>query len=256
MNIRIMSDLHNEFHRDLGNNFEIESLPQDSETTLILAGDIEVGYKNIIKFLTPLKQRFKHVIYIFGNHEFYGDQMWYVKQQVINNFKNTNIHILDNTSIEIEDVNFIGSTLWTDLKDPIHEYTSSINMNDFKKIKYSRQGDFSGSRFNTSIWQSLHSTSIAFIKKELEKAQRSIVVSHHLPSFSSVSPIYLNDPLNGGYASELSPMILKYQPEFWIHGHTHTSMDYHIGTTNILCNPAGYVQSLNTEFSQSKIIII
>ena len=47
--------------------------------------------------------------------------------------------------------------------------------------------------------------------------------------------------MNGGYASDLSDLILDNpQIKFWTHGHIHTQFDYMIGTTRILCNPRGY----------------
>ena len=44
MKVRLFSDLHNEFTRQMHKrNYEIPELPDDSETVLILAGDIDVG---------------------------------------------------------------------------------------------------------------------------------------------------------------------------------------------------------------------
>lgn len=36
------------------------------------------------------------------------------------------------------------------------------------------------------------------------------------------------------------PLIEKYQPTLWIHGHTHEKADYMIGNTRIVSNPRGY----------------
>jgi Icc-related predicted phosphoesterase len=48
------------------------------------------------------------------------------------------------------------------------------------------------------------------------------------------------DPLSPAFSSDLSELILKYQPALWVHGHTHGSIDCTIGETRVLCNPKGY----------------
>lgn len=47
--------------------------------------------------------------------------------------------------------------------------------------------------------------------------------------------------LDGSYASDLTEMIMHYQPDLWVHGHLHKSCNYQIGKARIICNPRGYV---------------
>jgi Icc-related predicted phosphoesterase len=56
----------------------------------------------------------------------------------------------------------------------------------------------------------------------------------------SVAKRYANDPLNPAFASSLEDLIEKYQPELWIHGHTHVPCDYELFGTRVVCNPRGY----------------
>lgn len=42
------------------------------------------------------------------------------------------------------------------------------------------------------------------------------------------------------YASDLEEMILELKPNIWFHGHIHTSSDYWLGETRVICNPFGY----------------
>jgi Icc-related predicted phosphoesterase len=72
------------------------------------------------------------------------------------------------------------------------------------------------------------------------KSLPSVVVTHHAPSFRSISPEFAKSPLNPGFASDLEKFILKHSPEIWIHGHIHESADYQIGKTRVVCNPLGY----------------
>lgn len=66
------------------------------------------------------------------------------------------------------------------------------------------------------------------------------MITHHAPSFRSVSPRFAGSPLNGGFVSDLDGFIASHPIRIWIHGHTHDSFDYRIGATRILANPFGY----------------
>jgi hypothetical protein len=46
--------------------------------------------------------------------------------------------------------------------------------------------------------------------------------------------------LDAAYASNLEALIMRRQPELWIHGHIHEAADYSIGDTRVVCNPRGY----------------
>lgn len=49
----------------------------------------------------------------------------------------------------------------------------------------------------------------------------------------------LNDVLNPAFASRLEDVIEQYQPDLWIHGHTHVPCDHEIFCTRVVCNPRG-----------------
>jgi hypothetical protein len=73
--------------------------------------------------------------------------------------------------------------------------------------------------------------------------QKFVVVGHHAPSRLSTHPRYASEAImNGGYSSKLDDFILDHpQIKLWTHGHTHEDFDYQIGSTQILCNPRGYI---------------
>ncbi len=53
----------------------------------------------------------------------------------------------------------------------------------------------------------------------------------------------------------MDELILKRQPALWVHGHTHDSADYHLGSTHVVCNPFGYLgHELNDRWSSGKNI--
>ncbi|MCZ8101045.1 MAG: metallophosphoesterase, partial [Burkholderiales bacterium] len=69
-------------------------------------------------------------------------------------------------------------------------------------------------------------------------AGRRVVVTHHLPSWHSVSPAYVAAPSNPAFASDLDALVPR--ADLWIHGHTHSSHDYLLGGCRVVCNPRGY----------------
>ena len=71
-------------------------------------------------------------------------------------------------------------------------------------------------------------------------AWKRIIVTHHLPSVRSIPVRFSRSPLNPAFALDLEALITVYQPDLWIHGHTHDACDYRLGDTRVVCNPRGY----------------
>ena len=76
-------------------------------------------------------------------------------------------------------------------------------------------------------------------KEFLFSSEADIIVSHHTPSYQSISDRYRADPLNVCFSNNLDEQILnmKKPPKLWIHGHTHDRFDYMIGDTRVICHP-------------------
>jgi Icc-related predicted phosphoesterase len=88
----------------------------------------------------------------------------------------------------------------------------------------------------------LHASSKAFLAETLATtfAGPTVVVTHHGPQWLSVHPRYRADLLTAAFVSDLSALIMDFQPNLWVHGHVHSSFDYSVGQTRVLCNPHGY----------------
>lgn len=238
MQLRIMSDLHLESHR----NYRPSVQPNESDTILILAGDIcEIRLNDTIsQFLSDMAVRFKRVIYVPGNHEYYNGHITKSKDDlayIISNIDNV-ILLVDN-SVVIEGVKFIGSTLWTDVNkgNPIDQFAIMNGLNDYRKIRI-----HSYRRLQPHDTIALHGNSKNFIESELSnsKERKNVVITHHAPSKLSINERFNGSPLNSAYYSDLQDIIFDKSPDIWIHGHTHDSFDYELGKTRILCNPRGY----------------
>ena len=134
MLIRLLSDLHQEFRP-----YEIEKLPEDKDTVLVLAGDIDVGV-DACDFIIEQSANFAHVLYLLGNHEFYHNDLYRLADEVRGELADIpNVSFLDNDDVVIGDVRFIGSTLWSDMDDenPHSMFIIERSMNDYKYIKQS-----------------------------------------------------------------------------------------------------------------------
>jgi Icc-related predicted phosphoesterase len=122
-------------------------------------------------------------------------------------------------------------------------------INDFKVIRNA------GSDFTPEQSVQLHSVARAWLEEELSKpfAGPTVVVTHHAPHSGSVAERFESDLLTPAFASDLSQLIERYQPELWVHGHMHDCFDYRVGETRIVCNPMGYVNERN-EFDPGLVI--
>ncbi len=230
MKLHILSDLHVEC-----SDFDP---PETDADLIVLAGDVGVGTGGIE---WAVRQPWEvPVIYVPGNHEYYHHDIGIAEQ--LKSSAPANIHVLDQDVHEIEGVRFLGATLWTDFRlygegeAWFSRQKAKHSIDDFTAI---RSGD---GRFTPEDSVQLHKTSKAWLVDELRKAfnGETVVVTHHLPATPSIASRYRNDPLNPAFASNLEDVIEKYEPDLWVHGHTHVACDYKIYGTRVVCNPRGY----------------
>ena len=238
--IHIISDIHLESNR----NYTHEQPECD---LILMSGDLHPGggYSTGIKWLA--KTFNKPVVYIAGNHEYYTYPftMNEVDDSIkiyIDREKTNKIHFLQNDVFSFNNLRIIGSTLWTnfDLCGTPKESMAYAErrMNDYFSSSYNTKGVF----LTPEDTKNEHDMAIEFLVEELSKPfkGKTIVMTHHCPHPKSIHEKYSNDKLNPAFASDLSNIIEKMEPQYWIHGHTHSSFDYKIFNTRVICNPLGY----------------
>lgn len=237
MKLRIISDLHLESH----SNYTLPEMVDDHKQVLILAGDTLpfclFDKKEYSKFFKDITERFKHVIYIPGNHEYYhGDIVESEKLflKTLSKKKFNNFSYLNKGIIELEGIKIIGSCLWTGINngDPLAMALYYKGMNDFFAIK---NGKF---RLTPEVVRSTYLNHLEYIKDNIEEG--SVIITHHAPSHKSITKQYVGDSLNPFFYNELDEMIMDTKPALWVHGHTHSSLNYRIENTRVICNPKGY----------------
>lgn len=75
--------------------------------------------------------------------------------------------------------------------------------------------------------------------------QKTVIITHHAPSFMSQHPKHAGSLIGGGFCSNLEEQIERWSPAFWVHGHLHDKARYRLGSTEVLCNPWGYPDENN-----------
>lgn len=255
MKIREVSDLHLEFHLDSHHEDSRLILPElygDEFSVLILAGDCFLVHKakHIMRgFMKSVSERFRAVIVVLGNHEHYNGSLVRTKPKLcaeLNHFKLDNVHVLDNDVHVIDDVAFIGTTMWTsmDNHNPMCMMDAAVKLNDFRVIRTGTIDDPYKTKFTPShaISEFVKARQFIFdnITEHREKQHKVVVITHHAPSWQSTDPRYVGDCLNGAYLNNLDDMIWDNGPDLWFHGHVHSSFNYDIGDTRVVCNPHGY----------------
>lgn len=109
MKLLILSDLHLEFAP-----FTVGQQVLERADVVVLAGDIHTGVHGI----TWARQVFgnKPVVYVAGNHEFYGGHWTETLVAMKSVGRDLGVHVLENEVEEIAGVRFLGRTLWTDFE--------------------------------------------------------------------------------------------------------------------------------------------
>jgi len=216
-----------------------------SASILCIAGDLGVLHisRTWIEPLKVLASRFRAVVLVAGNHEFYGNCMLGEEKKLAKVYDlPANVHFLVNSSAMIDGVRFIGGTLWTSFYgrgSAVMEYAAA-RINDFRRISHK-----DGSTLTPAQTVDMHEICKRYIFGQIKaaktKTEKSVVISHHCISPWSVHYQYAGNPLNAAFFTDLTEEITLNGPDLWLHGHTHNSFDYRIGSTRVVCNPFGYL---------------
>lgn len=246
MHLWIMSDLHLELTRD----WDLPSgAARPDFDVLVVAGDLIPQMERGVSWLA---QRFSEpVVYIAGNHEFYGADVDRTVEKAKLAAAGTSIHVIQNETVRIGDVTFAGATLWTDfdlMGDRLLAMrVANERMNDFRRIRVSRYVD----RFRPRHALSRHQQSRAFLEAELrrERSGPLAIVTHHAPHRAQRDPTVPPDILDAAYRTDLTHLMVPAPDDgrgalrpadLWIYGHTHESFEGLIGTTRVVSNAKGY----------------
>jgi predicted phosphodiesterase len=249
MRIQLASDLHLEH---LASRFPGETLirPAHQADMLVLAGDVAQASNAVQLFQDwPVP-----VLYVLGNHEFYGDCVETVREELERATAGTSVRVLERDVVDFGGVRFLGCTLWTDYRlrsnrtqRHLMEH-AALRLNDHRLVQI-RPGEL----FTPEHALNDHESSRAWLAQQLSEpyAGKKVVITHHAPHALSVHPRYAGDHLNAAFASEL-PELLQLA-DVWLHGHVHDSFDYSVQGCRVVANPRGYAQNVGAASDVSEL---
>jgi Icc-related predicted phosphoesterase len=248
MRVHVLSDLHLEFGS--------LALPHTNADVVVLAGDIHTK-KGGLKWIKETFQG-QPVVYVLGNHEYYGTSVPYLTEKLREESTGSNVKILDNEATTINGVRFLGCTLWTDFAlsgaSGMARAEARYEMNDYRRIRLST-AQFR--KLQPADTARFHARSLAWPRRELVDSSplgKVVIISHHAPSRLSLDSEMETDLLSAAFASNLDAVVADSQADLWVHGHIHSSSDYMLGQTRVLCNPRGYPDSSNPNFDLGLVV--
>jgi len=252
LKIQYCSDLHLEFS---DNKEFLKDYPlQAKGDILILAGDI-IPFAVLNEhndFLDEVSDKFEAVYWIPGNHEYYRFDLA-KKSGIFNEKIRSNVFLVNNVTLFHNNVRFVFSTMWSKIS-PANEWKIERNISDFQVIR------FNEFRFSTVQFNQLHKEAYHFIEQEINKEHmgKTVVVTHHVPTFLNYPKQYKGNTSNEAFTVELFDFIEPSNIDYWIYGHHHNNTPaFKIGKTQMLTNQLGYVRrNEHSDFNSAQIIRI
>jgi predicted phosphodiesterase len=212
MRFHYISDLHLEKRVDFPRHLSFcKNIP------LFLAGDIGNVYKSNYKdFLHIASAGSKHVFLVAGNHEYHTQNTFEEVNYQIEALCSQigNITFLNKKAVQYEGYTVVGATLWT--------HSPSYGISPRRALENKR-----------------HRLDVSFIERAMQKQDKVIVVTHHLPSYKLIVPGYANNPsfrdILFRWASH-SDHLIKPPLQSWICGHTHLALKTSINNVKFFIN--------------------
>ena len=224
-----MSDLH----------FDVNKrpfIPRVAAKNLALLGDLGQPTQPVYQaFVSLVSKLYETVFIIFGNHEYHGHRgdyqeldQWFERWLLEQNL--TNVHFLQNRSVELQGVKILGTTLW-----------SRIQVKQYTKISRVLR-DYRATNATPSMTTALHNQAVAWLEQELSKPCEfpCIVLTHHVPidSVESAGP-YFGNAINSAFCTDLSRLMI-HPVSAWCYGHIHFNNQFQVGPVRLYSNHVGY----------------
>lgn len=234
MRLQILSDLH----------LSVDAIepPRTGADVVVLAGDV-ARPEQAIAWARGFDQP---VLYVPGNHEFYGGSLDGTLAELRARCCGTNVTLLEQDAVVIDGVRFLGTTLWTDFRldgggaarDESMRLAQSL-IRDFSRI---RRSSGCSDLFTPSDSTALFDAAAEWLEARLahHHGGPTVVITHHAPSPGSIHPRFADSPLNAAFVSNAGRLLDGRRAGLWIHGHLHDSVDRVENGTRVVCNPRGY----------------
>lgn len=260
MKIRLLSDLHLE-----GNRFYYDYKGED---VVVLAGDIHTQGRH--DWLLDQIDSKVRVLFVPGNHEYYG-AIFEIANGAFRKLeeKYPNFKFLHNESIIIDDVEFFGGTMFTDLnlygdvdrsammaRRGIADFTWISRMNeipeDFDMSYYHPMERRWTTDDHIEEFNRFCNNLEDWIKQPREL--KRVVISHFVPHPEASDQRFSGSPLNPYFIAHMGDYFEDV--DLWLFGHTHSSCDMTLRGCRLVCNPHGYGSENSSGFRNDLILEI
>jgi hypothetical protein len=187
---------------------------------LVVAGDVcPADHPLYEPFLRWCSRGWRHVLVIAGNHEYFCtviprnmDAIDKEIERICAPLPNV-IFLQGSRSVVLEGVRFVGTTLWSDVNPAIWD-------------EIGEKGDYTstyvdGRKRTPADTVALHRRHKAELAAAIQRYREPlVVVTHHLPSRTLVSPEYRGTPTESCYVSDCDELF-RAPVKLWICGHAH-----------------------------------
>lgn len=210
MKLHVLSDLHVAFAA-----YRPDPAMMAAADVVVLAGDIHTGVMAVEWSRRTFAD--KPVVLVAGNHELYHGHWDRTLDEMREAALRHQVHFLENDSVTLNGIVFLGTTLWTDFAyfgtDQTRQAMSEVKryMMDYQSIRGCTPEETLKRHHASLHW--------------LESAMRSpgsqsshVVVTHHYPHKKSTALEYQADLCTAAFGSQL-PEALFQQTGLWVHGH-------------------------------------
>ena len=235
--ILVCSDLHLEYHADQGTG--LLATLDTSVDALVVAGDL-CSASMLEAVLGKLCSQYKHVVYVCGNHEHWQSSFIEVYRKLWDlGARYSNLHWLENHSVEVEGQRFIGATGW-------FKHTQAVDDNKHRMPDYTNIKGFEDLVYHK------HRITLDYLKTQVKPTD--VVLTHHIPTLNCVRPEFKQSKVQPFFVSGFDDVLTKH-PKLWIFGHSHLGLDLTVDQTRMLSNPYGSVlKDVNPDFQPNLIV--
>lgn len=256
MKIDILSDVHldNYFYKKYKKNDVIEFYSKIIDfnnvgDVLVIAGDLGHDNQQNIEILKILKEYYKNIICVLGNHDYFlmgkTNNIFKDSFERVQNMRDLinsedGMHCLNGDVIDIDGIKFGGADSWYD--------------DGFLKVNYPN-GNFP--KKSTNVMWSNCTPDAKCIKGvenfddifEIEKPKIEAVYKDCDVMITHINPSAKKDNINIRFQNNPSSTFFCFNGEeylkngnmkYWIFGHTHEELEYEEYGVKCICNPLGY----------------
>lgn len=245
MPILVTADLHLDIWLQAGRDplAALEPAVWPSLDALIVAGDLGNKPKtrwpkliaHLARYITP-----ERIHILPGNHDYY-DHAIDGEDRLARLCTEAGARFIQKAEFVIGATRALTCTLWTDFA--LHGDTAAAQrlalqrMNDYRHIRHAGAGYRRLRHADTAL---IHADHRAWLETRLAAPfpGRTIVITHHCPHPGMIGA--QRTALDPVYASNLLPLITRYQPHAWLFGHTHHHAEATVGSTTLRNVSLGY----------------